>query len=181
MKPSVFRTRVGYCLWLAERDARVERIGRYGIGLAFAVAVILAVTGCATSPAGPYLAGSANGSEAAFPAPHSLMGKAEAKTLAKLWTMGAPGRAFCEVEPTSSMVPTFDSHSVLLLEKVAPADLRPNDIARYESPEHGNVTHRVVVVGAHGFRPLGDNCVTPDGIIRFELLRYRVAGILYCQ
>ena len=170
---------VGRDLRLAERDVRNDRIRRVGIALALSVAVLLALTGCATSPSTPYLAGALNGSERDYPAPRSTMDKKEALTLAKLWSMGAPGRAFCEVEPTSSMVPTFDSHSVLLLER---ADaIGKNDIARWTDPVHGNVTHRVKAVLAGGIRTEGDNCEEADRVVAFGQVQYRVAGILYTR
>lgn len=120
-------------------------------------------------------------SERINPAPTSYMSKSEAKTLAKLWSMGAPGRAFCEVEPTSSMVPVFDSRSVLLLEQVKATDLHKNDIARYDSDTYGNVTHRIIEIESSGAVFEGDNCPRSDGLVSSKSIRYRVAGILYTK
>ncbi|GEM_PF-5618207 len=118
-------------------------------------------------------------SERVNPAPTSYMSKSEAKTIAKLWSMGAPGRAYCEVEPTSSMVPVFDSKSVLLLEQVKTSDLHKNDIARYDSDTYGNVTHRIIEIDPKGAVFEGDNCPRSDGRVLAKSIRYRVAGILY--
>ena len=120
-------------------------------------------------------------SERVNPAPSSSLSKAEAEGIARLWALTAPGRAYCEVAPTSSMVPVIDSKSILLLETVQAGDLHRNDIASYESAIYGSITHRVVKVEAHSIIFEGDNCVCADGPISAKKIRYRVAGILYTR
>lgn len=117
------------------------------------------------------------------PAPSSSLTKQDAIASAQLWAMfDTSRRGFCEVAPTGSMAPVIDSRSVLLLERVRPGDLRPNDIAIFErEPGKPSVCHRVHEVRPDGVLFSGDNNRGSDGWIRPERIQWRVAGILYTQ
>lgn len=121
------------------------------------------------------------------PAPSSSMTKAEALTFAREhWVKFAPGNTYCDVAATGSMVPMFDSRSVLLLEPVTTAQLTAHDIANYATAPDGtgpdSITHGVTLVEGGAFIAEGDsNRNVNDGFIAGKRLRYRVAGILYTQ
>lgn len=93
-----------------------------------------------------------------------------------------PGLSIVQVEPTGSMLPVFDSHSILIVEKVKGADLKYNDIALYSIDQKDNTTcHRVKAVKPGAVYMSGDNNKVSDGWIDSNRILYRVVGIIYGQ
>lgn len=118
------------------------------------------------------------------PAPTSSFTKDQATIDARGWVARSPTeRSFCNVKGSGSMVPLFDSRSVLLLETVRGLSLVPGDIALYDDLKGGLVVHRVRQVGSTAVLFTGDNNdpLQPDGWIASERIRWRVAGILYSR
>ena len=151
----------------------------------FAIALLTCFLLLGCSPHAPTL----GSSESVNPAPRSHMSFADADQLAAMWviedTAQPRTRAFSHVSNTSSMTPTLDSHSVLLLEPVLPSEVGVGDIVCYENVNvtDGNVCHRVAAVNhaAGTFLPEGDNNLSSDGTAPLSSIRYRVAGILYTK
>lgn len=143
---------------------------------ALGLAAALLLAGCQTAPEWH-----GEGREESNPAPTSSMTKAEAVQLANLWVLTDRENRSCSlVAPTGSMLPFLDSHSVLLLEKVKPQDLRENNIAIYQG-KTSQVVHRVKEITPDGIWFEGDNNHYSDGWIKPEQIRWRIAGILYCK
>jgi hypothetical protein len=123
--------------------------------------------------------------EEANPAPSSSMEKQTALNWALRWAETDPGRSYREVAATGSMLPVFDSRSVLLLERVKASDLKPNDIALYATALDGSgdatISHRIREVRPDGVLFDGDNNQASDGWIAPGRVRWRVCGILYTR
>lgn len=119
------------------------------------------------------------------PAPSSSDSKAIVIGDAKRWVDSNPlNRRFAVVNPTGSMLPYFDSFSVLLEEKVTGYELVPGDIASYDDLKGGTICHRVREVNARGavlFTGDNNRNTSPDGWIAPSRIRWRVAGILYSK
>lgn len=83
------------------------------------------------------------------------------------------------------MVPTIDSGSILLLEKVTGTDLRVGDIAIYQSADgKSTICHRVRDVSKSGavlFTGDNNRGTSSDGWIDSRRILWRVAGILYTK
>lgn len=165
-------------------------MGRFRIALSLALFLLA----CAIGAALVCLCGCAKTREqgADNPAPSASATKQQAVAVASLWATLAPNRSYCEVSTTASMLPVFDSASVLLLEKATAADLKVNDIATYTVATDGTgdatITHRVKDVQPDGVLFEGDNNVpsvlnpgSSDGYIAPKRIRWRVAGILFSQ
>lgn len=86
---------------------------------------------------------------------------------------------------TGSMQPTFNSGDVLIMQKVAPAQLQPGTIVTYHSPRNAKVliSHRLVEVDAtdHTFQTKGDALGRPDPSVSDALLAGRVVAVLPCM
>ena len=125
-------------------------------------------------------------SEDLRPAPSSSVAKDFAAIDAASWMLrDANNRSFTTVMPTGSMVPTLDSRSVLLLERVSGPELKVGDIAIYAGTgaRKPMVVHRVTAIGASATLFAGDNNdpQKPDGWIAHDRIRWRVAGILFTK
>lgn len=93
-----------------------------------------------------------------------------------------PGRLYSIPSPTGSMLPTFGSNCVLLLETVDPADLRKNDmIVLNEGPGRENVCHRITTLTESTVFLTGDALGMADGGFSRNLVKYRVAGIIFAK
>lgn len=78
------------------------------------------------------------------------------------------------------MIPTLDDSSLVLMEEVTIADLRPGDIAVYYSPKRKlEICHRVMEIKDGFVLFEGDNNFGNDGWIPGAWVKYRVAGVLY--
>ena len=136
------------------------------------LAVVL-LAGCQSAPTGYR--------EQSNTPPTSHMSRSEAVNLAALWQLAdTQHRSYSFVSATGSMLPVLGSNSVLLLESVTVADLKKNDIAIYENAAgNGTIVHRAKAVSPDGVYFEGDNNTWPDGWIKPDRIRWRVAGILY--
>jgi uncharacterized protein YceK len=123
-------------------------------------------------------------SELDSPAPSSSIDQAEAWSMGHSWSLSASGRACVFPKDTGSMVPTLDSHTMLLLERVTARDLRPHDIALYSKAADGTgdetICHRVLKVNSDGFVYFcGDSTYYVDGWVAPQRIRWRVAGTIF--
>lgn len=120
--------------------------------------------------------------EDANPAPSSYSTRIDALFAAGNWAdLDRANRNVCEVRPTGSMAPAFDSRSILLRERVRASDLRAGDWASYLTTDGTDVTHKVVEVRPGGILFDGINNNQSDGWIPPDRVRWRVAGILFTQ
>ena len=119
------------------------------------------------------------------PAGSSGYSRLEVRAEASTWAARSPSRSWVEVAATGSMVPTIDSGSILLLEKVTGTDLRVGDIAIYQSADgKSTICHRVRDVSKSGavlFTGDNNRGTSPDGWIDSRRILWRVAGILYTK
>jgi hypothetical protein len=117
--------------------------------------------------------------EDANPGPTAGLTKEQAIKDAQKWASGWPGRDWCEVNPTGSMVPTFDSRAILLLEIPVSWTFAKGQIVLRAVSDGSTVSHRITDVRDGAVYLDGDNNKYPDGWFPFSLIKYRVAGILY--
>ena len=111
------------------------------------------------------------------PAATSSLTSKEAETYAKL-IASSHGWKWCKVEPTGSMVPVFDSGSILVLEPVTVGlQVFTGDILR----DRKGVTHRAREVKGDTVYISGDNNLWPDGWRKLSEFEYRVAAVIYAR
>ncbi len=94
-------------------------------------------------------------------APRSSLPRANAITLAQLTASSIGGEVF-SVSPTGSMRPTLDEHSVVALERVDFAHLRPGDIVIYRNRAGWPIIHRLLARQGNAWVVVGDANPTPD-------------------
>lgn len=134
------------------------------LGLAFVL------TGCA--PDGPR--------ENWNPAPSSSLTKSQAIQLAARCAFSVePNLSFSEVSATGSMVPFFDSRSVVLCEPYIGQKINKGDVVVFDRGDHPNVAHRVIDVKDGHFFASGDNNQHSDGWFPLSQINRRVVGVLY--
>jgi hypothetical protein len=123
--------------------------------------------------------------ESASPAPSSHFTMDAIRADAIQWVSAAPSiRGYTAVKPTGSMLPTFGSNALLLIERITGRDLAVGDIAIYEDGNGGHICHRVRAVNERGAAIFaGDNNAgtDSDGWIAADRIRWRVAGVLYAS
>lgn len=141
---------------------------------------ILAVFAAHLVVLGVILGCSSPAPELLHPAPSSRLTTAEALTLAQIYAVNS-SRSYSTVAPTGSMVPTFDSRSVLLLEKIRELPAVGDIVVADEGPGRENVGHRVTAAQDDSVILSGDANHTSDGWVRIDRLKWRVAGILYTR
>jgi len=115
------------------------------------------------------------------PAGSSSMSRDEASMFAAVaWAAQEPARrSYGPVTDTGSMLPAFDSRSILLLEKLEGQPL-PGDILHVnQGPGRERIGHRVRAVRDGWVLLDGDNSKHQDGWFPIERVNWRVAGILY--
>lgn len=97
--------------------------------------------------------------------------------LAKIWARNdAENRAIGGAQPTGSMLPTLDSKSVLLLERIGQNTvLRVGDVIGTKQ----GIMHRLVRVDGGYLILRGDNNQADDRPIQRKDAEWRLAGILY--
>jgi hypothetical protein len=119
--------------------------------------------------------------EESNPAASSSMTRSEAVLLAAVaWTMQDPARrSYSIVTDTGSMLPAFDSRSILLLEKLESPPLRGDILHVDQGPGRPNIGHRVRAVKEGWVLMDGDNSPWSDGWFPLDRVGWRVAGILY--
>lgn len=122
-------------------------------------------------------------------APSSSLDKSGAIGQAVLWTLARPGlTSYVQVATSASMLPYFDSSTVLLLEVATGRDLRVGDLALFEragaKPGDPTVCHRVTAVNPETGACLfsgNNNAGVSDGWIPSDRVRWRVAGMLFSR
>lgn len=114
------------------------------------------------------------------PAPSSSVSLEQAQKIAESWwQMDKANHWFIGIEPTGSMVPLFDSRSVLLIERLKEAPRRGDAVAWMEGERL--ITHRVGdVKNGHAYIS-GINNRWSDGWIPCDRLLWRVVGIIYTE
>ncbi len=148
------------------------------LGTVLFAMVAAALAGCTNVPSGMSYREMAN------PAPTSYMSRKEAVEVARSWAARKPEqRSWSGLKNTGSMLPVLDSNSVLLLEKVNPADLRVNNIAVWARDNivgpDTKICHRVRKLEPDAVLFEGDNNQRSDGWVIFDRILWRVAGVLY--
>lgn len=153
-------------------EERAQRAGR-----------LIAVVSFLILPLATLSCGQRQAREDVNPAPSSYATRADALAVASIWVMRDPAnRNACEVRPTGSMAPAFDSRSILLREKLLRLeDLRAGDWGSYLTDDGTDVTHKVIEVRPGGVLFDGINNNRSDGWIAPERIKYRIAGILFTQ
>jgi signal peptidase I len=115
------------------------------------------------------------------PAGSSSMTRSDAILFAAIaWASAHPDRrSFGPVSSTGSMLPSFDSRSILLLERLEAPPLPGDILSVNEGPGRENIGHRVRFVKKGWVWLEGDNNHFPDGWYSVDHINWRVAGILY--
>lgn len=86
-----------------------------------------------------------------------------------------PALSFSSVQPTGSMRPTLDEHSVILLEPYNGQILRVGDIVEYYR-DGLRIIHRVIEVRPTGVVTKGDANELPDPFVRYPEISRRYVG-----
>ena len=121
------------------------------------------------------------------PAPSSSLTLQQATDLAKLDTMVISGGSYSPVSATGSMLPLFDSHSMLVWEPTPPlASLLVGDIVSADEGALGQpkyFCHKIekIDLSNQAVWISGANNIWPDGWIPYAKLHGRLMAIIYSK
>ena len=164
---------IGQALRLAERDWRRERIRRGGLVAAFAAALILALTGCATGP----IAGH----------PHlmrEVLAPVDYTRTVVGWTLVIhPVQSHCvsKVANTHSMEPFIMGGDMALGEAPGPDTVyKPGMVVIYDRGDVHNVIHEVDAVSKDGkwLYIYGLNCPAADGWFSVSKVKFVIGRVV---
>jgi hypothetical protein len=146
-----------------------------GVVVILAVGIYVCLPGCSK----PSL-------EASKPAASSSLTLAQARAgIGAAWIAEDPiNHAVEGDEPTGSMLPVIGSNCLLLLERFNGQVPNQDDMLSYwHDASLPSVTHRCTAVDLanKAWVPAGDNNSGSDGWQPIANIRWRVAGIIYCQ
>jgi hypothetical protein len=115
------------------------------------------------------------------PAPSSSLTRAEAIAMGEAWfTSDKLNRRYIEVRPTSSMVPLYDSRTILLVERVNGPVLKGQSLLFDRPDVPGDlVCHGAQKVEADRVYISGLNVLHPDGWVPLSAVFWRVSVALY--